>query len=182
MTTAISQSDIKFALALAARHARKVPWMRDEFESAAMVGLAAAHRTFDPDRNAAFQTFAYWRIVGSIKDAARSWELSGYRQRTGKRHKNKPKIKSLCHEDKLKIGAIDSLPVGWEIEHHDEILAIARQLPRAHRHVFVTHLTCANARSGVEAARVIGIDPTRVSQIMTNARQKLTTYQETTRA
>jgi RNA polymerase sigma factor (sigma-70 family) len=53
---------------------RKVPSRIDEEEliSEGQVGLLRAARDFDPTRGAAFATYAYWRIRGSMLDWIRS--------------------------------------------------------------------------------------------------------------
>ncbi len=44
---------------------------RDEFVAAGMEGLITARKRYDPERGAAFRTFAYYRVRGAIIDHAR---------------------------------------------------------------------------------------------------------------
>jgi RNA polymerase sigma factor (sigma-70 family) len=54
---------------------------RDEIESAAYVGLIGAVERFNPDDGVAFNTFAYQRVCGAVKDWMRQMDQGATRTR-----------------------------------------------------------------------------------------------------
>lgn len=67
---------IPLALATARKFAYGWGWIRDEMESAALVALVEAARTFDPARNVRFATFLRKRLMGALLDTRRSMSQS----------------------------------------------------------------------------------------------------------
>ncbi len=70
---ALIRDHVPYAHRLADQIRRRVlPWIpRDDLLSAAHEGLVVAAQRYDPARGAAFSTFAYYRIRGSVMDHAR---------------------------------------------------------------------------------------------------------------
>jgi RNA polymerase sigma factor (sigma-70 family) len=52
---------------------------RDDFESAACLGLIEAAQTYDSSKHVKFPTFARRRILGELRDVKRDMQLSGWR-------------------------------------------------------------------------------------------------------
>lgn len=59
------------ALATARKFAYGWGWIREEMESAALVALVEAARTYDPARNVRFATFLRKRLIGALLDTRR---------------------------------------------------------------------------------------------------------------
>lgn len=62
---------VPLALSIARKFSVNWSWMKDEMESAALVALVEAARTFDPDRNVKFSTFLRKRLFGALLDTRR---------------------------------------------------------------------------------------------------------------
>ena len=87
---------IPMAKALAKPLKRSWPMERDELDSAAMLALVQAAKSFDPSRNVKFATFARYRIWGAPRDVQRGLIAAGWRGDT----ENAPKIGS--HDDECR--------------------------------------------------------------------------------
>ncbi len=62
---------VPLALSIARKFSVNWSWMKDELESAALVALVEAARTFDPGRNVKFSTFLRKRLFGAMLDTRR---------------------------------------------------------------------------------------------------------------
>jgi RNA polymerase sigma factor (sigma-70 family) len=160
-----SQAEVDFATAIARGCGRAAPHLADEFESAALLGLAKAARGFDPGRGVRFTTYAAPVVLGAIKDAARRWKPRGF-----KRDPDAPAVLPLSGADPdgdpVDPPDPEALPVGHEAEHADEVAGLAQRLAPGHRLAFVAafeHTTLA------AAGRAVGLSESRVSQILGEA-------------
>lgn len=177
----ITPEDVAWAKGVAANHARKVPFMADEYESAALLGLVEASLSFDPGRGAKFRTHAARRVVGAIKDVSRSEEVCGYRRswRASNPGADAPHVdsiyKAVGHRDDGVLvdltGAIASadLPIGWEAEYQDEVEGLSRRLPVENQASFRAFFGRADAATMKRAGAAAGVSESRVSQIIGNS-------------
>lgn len=169
---------IQMALKIAYPWASMFRHLGDDIESAALVGLCQAARLFDPGMGLMFSTIAVRRIRGAVADFLRREVPHGFRY-TPSFRKDMPKVLplSLCFESEKGVGSdsiavslidllpSDDLPVGWEIESEDEVLAILGNLPagRAYEGLrwFYLRADCQTLRRAGEAA---GLTESRMSQ------------------
>lgn len=178
----VQLDDVREACKLAHRFARRSGMLHflDEWESAAVFGLGQAAVAFQPDEGVRFWTFAHARVVGAILDAARRSFPRGYR-RSERRAAGQngeawqpPILLSLSKE----VGGTylipsEDLPVGWEIEEHDEIERHARRLTPPVARVFRVHY--ARSRLQSRTARILGLCESRVSKALRDAHIALAT-------
>lgn len=78
---AADPAHLELARDLASHHARRWPGMRNEFLSAALLGLCQAAADYDPAHGTAFPSYAFTRVKGAILDSARMAGMKGYRRR-----------------------------------------------------------------------------------------------------
>lgn len=70
---------VPLAISIARKFSSNWYWLRDEMESAALVALVEAARTFDPGRNVRFPTFLRKRLYGALLDTRRQMCQSAMR-------------------------------------------------------------------------------------------------------
>jgi RNA polymerase sigma factor (sigma-70 family) len=134
---------IALAVRIARRMAAPCPRLAEEFESAALLGLAEAAAAFDPGAGASFATYAAIRIAGAIRDAARRERPSGYRRAEEIRPgEAAPRVRPLHapagpggEDAPADLLASAELPVGWEAESQDGVRRLIRDLPGRHKAV-----------------------------------------------
>lgn len=145
------------ALSTARKFSSGWGWIRDEMESAALVALVDAARTFDPSRNVHFPTFLRKRLFGALLDTRRQMCQSFARfdpidmgdddfaefVRT-KSHSNLSPDEVLDFDERI-VGNSedrDEIPL---CEVHDSLRAEFRTLPQRHREVmdgiYIRHLS-----------------------------------------
>lgn len=134
------------------------PSARDEFASAAMLGLVEAAESFDPERDVKFATFARHRIRGALRDVQRRLVALGWRCDAA----NAPRIYGDVVESRGRVlGVEPDAPVGTEMEARDEIEHRLKALPprtaQALRLIYLCRCTQG------EAARRIGCSQSRMS-------------------
>ena len=145
---------MELAMAVAATYARKVRYLADEIESAAMVGLAEAWHSYDPGRGVMFAAYAQTRIRGAIADCLRSWGLAGYRRH---RADGAPEVMPLSDVADECVFHADELPVGWELESIDAVHALTETLPQRQRGVIRHRYTRARYASWKATGRKFGV-------------------------
>jgi hypothetical protein len=154
-----------WALRVIARVVGRHPRLRADLESAALVGLCQAAAAYDPDLGHEFRTFAKSRLFGAVVDEMR-------RSTPGYRHRNTapPTIVPL-DGDPVADGRD---PVGWEIEYHDGVGALAGRLGgTTKRAVFLARHTRADCRRWADAGRVAGVKTARACQAVQEAYREL---------
>jgi RNA polymerase sigma factor (sigma-70 family) len=170
----VTESDVARARRLACVFAaRSGVWrMLDDWESAALLGLARAARDFDPARGYRFWTYAHPLVVGSIQDEARSTLPVGFRRIECP--EDAPVVLSI--DAPIDDGALirdlllaDDEPADWMAEYQDEVESLARQcIPSVARVVMAHYLTAGQGQR--ETGRRLGLSGSRVSQCLATAR------------
>lgn len=183
----VTERDIERAKAAAVAYANRTGTFHlvDEWESAALVGLAEAALSFDPDRGVRFWTHALPRVQGSIFDAARSLMPGGYRRSWLKRMRDAgleatiPQTESIdqVHELDDSCRSFAELipdtagPIGWEYEWQDELEGLARKLPGTVGSAFRTYYGLAPTMK--VTGRLLGYSESRISQCLRQAHEIL---------
>jgi RNA polymerase sigma factor (sigma-70 family) len=154
-------------------------WMRDEFRSAALEALVVSARRYDPDQGTTFRQFALRRIQGAVQDCRRSLRLKGFRRRhdapflaslsSGLSPEREEKYQGDTLGDMIPSG---DLPVGWEIEAIDEVIARLRPLPRTRAEAMRLQLTVAGMDQQQIGQR-LGVSQSRIFQILRDGLQRL---------
>lgn len=127
----------------------------EEIQSAAYYGLVQAANKFDPNKKVAFTTYAYARISGAIQDYLR--ELSwGTRKQSLKRQE----LTEQAFEHKYKT--IDSLVFN--------LSAINKKICK---------LYYEESMGMAEIAKIYKVNPSRISQILSQSRLEIKQYLET---
>lgn len=156
---------------IARKMTRRRPWDYDEAYSVALVALDEAIRKSPVTA----ETVVPEEYFGNHADHIISWRVADHLRRDrpkGYRSSRERKTQGFCpavysadladHDP-----ADDRLPVGWEVDSEDFVLALSRRLPRRDQEVFrVAYLHAAAAGSQRRAAALLGITQARVSQII----------------
>lgn len=121
---------VSLATSVAAAFAARMWVLRDEFRSAALLGLTLAARRYDPHRDGVdFWAFARRRVVGEIIDAIRYDPVHG-RGRSGHDAQKRMQAEQVGDHDDFVFVSRDK-PVGWEIESEDAVEAIVLALVKS---------------------------------------------------
>lgn len=138
------------------------PALRDEFASAAHLGLVEAAGAFDPNRQVRFATFARIRILGSLRDVKRREVPLGYRSAPWEA----PVVCAMPFRPE-EIGRVltgePDEPVGAAIEAIEEVERWLRKLPR--RHAAACRQIYLHDRTPAEIARLLGCSPSRIANL-----------------
>lgn len=146
---------MELARVMARVQARRYPRWRDDWESAAYLGLVQAAQMFDPTRGVKFDTFARPRIAGSMLDARRGLGPAGWKRI--RLQGPAPRTKTLdC--DVADRGASS---VGTDLERSDDFDALVRHLYPGER--VVIRLRYFEDLSQDEIAQRIGCSQANVS-------------------
>jgi RNA polymerase sigma factor (sigma-70 family) len=149
-------------LALARYLAR--PWMqlfpdsREDFHTAARLGLLRAARTFDPSRGVTFSKFARHHILGGLADVRR-------KVMRRKRAQIVPGwVAADTRRSGLRLAFIHGEPpVGHQIEAHDQVERMLRTLPV--KHAAACRSLYLEGRTTDQAASDLGYSPTRIAAL-----------------
>lgn len=162
---------------------RGLPHLVDDATGEAMVGLMQAVRSYDPDRGTQFSTHAIHRIRGAVLDFFRSEQIGGYRQRSGKKHKHIPKVKSIDGMKSAMSAAPEydvneSRPFLWQeidphsatsielIEWHDDLDRLARMSGgRSEAELLRLYYGGGAGASMKAVGKAMGLSESRISQI-----------------
>jgi hypothetical protein len=89
------------ALGTARRWARESPWLREEFEAEALLGLVKAAASFEPGRGLAFDTPLRWALRAARQRVYRAARQRVYRaaRPLGWRHETSPGDPPVLHGD-----------------------------------------------------------------------------------
>lgn len=163
----VGPREVAFARAVAKKLARKFPHLADELESAAMLGLAEAARSFDPARNDEFLGFASNRVRGACLDAVRAAEPLGYRRRA-----EKPAIASLSlrrHDDGTEWADLIPAPEDRSAAHAESAEAVRSLLrPYGPAGLALARYYAEDGHTIRRVGEALGVSESRASQI--NAR------------
>jgi hypothetical protein len=172
----LAEAHLGLARSIAARHAAKLPRLADDLESAALLGLWRAALDFDAGRCVPFRAYARLRIAGEVRDLLRGCLPLGYGPRARAACPGLAVPKVYAESDRPagprgRAGDLASLPadegpVGWELEHEEEVEALARRLGGSAAAVVRAYgLDCRGVtREG--AAQVAGVSAIRASQVL----------------
>jgi hypothetical protein len=174
----LAEAHLGLARSIAARHAAKLPRLADDLESAALLGLWRAALDFDAGRGVPFRAYARLRIAGEVRDLLRGRLPLGYGPRaraacpglaipTIRVESDRPDGRDATPgAGMLASLPADECPVGWELEHEEEVEALARRLGGSAAAVVRAYgLDCRGVtREG--AARVAGVSAIRASQVL----------------
>ena len=161
---------LNFARQFARQFCRSLPSHVDvdAVESDALLGLILAARAFDPLRGVIFTTYAKRRIRGAI--------LDGLRERQGRGQRQHMRFVSLSTPmgDEVTLGDVladRGLPVDSALEQTEEIARLLRPARRVARRLVREHFI--EGYSQEEIARRHGLSPSRVSQLIHEARKRI---------
>jgi DNA-directed RNA polymerase specialized sigma24 family protein len=121
---------------IAAAHARRRPWLADDFESDALLRLWQVAKLYvaRPDRGVAFADLLKWHVRRACLDTIARARPLGYRsRRVAELPASLPGRLSL---DDLPAGPDPDgcrLPVGWEADSEDALRALCARLSPRHR-------------------------------------------------
>ena len=128
----------------------------DEIEAAAFMGLVEAARKYDPEKNDEFAAYAYPRIVGAIRDYLRELRW-GSRSNPVTVAEVYIYEEELCQpEERREDGFFDKLTVN-----------LTKTNKTVMRQYYVDELKIR------EIATIMGVNESRVSQVLTESRVKL---------
>jgi RNA polymerase sigma factor (sigma-70 family) len=147
---------LPMARALAKPFKEQFPDIWEEFESAACLALVEAARSFEPEREVKFSTFARQRIWGGLRDVRRD-HLSRARHEY---HAPEGTVKGMPIIEEL---AVERHGVGEEMEAVEAVESWLRKLPR--QHAEVCRLIYLDERTHAEVARYLGFSPSRITYI-----------------
>jgi hypothetical protein len=183
----LAEAHLGLARSIAAKYAAKLPRLADDLESAALLGLWRAALDFDAGRGVPFGAYARLRIAGEVRDLLRGRLPLGYgpRARAARPGLAVPKVyaESDRPDDLLAtwgaggpemgrwsdpLGSIpaDECPVGWELEHEEEVESIARRLGGSAAAVVRAYGLDCRGVTGEGAAGVAGVSASRASQVL----------------
>ena len=137
------------------------PHWRDEFESASCLALVEAARSFDPDRNIKFATFARFRIRGALMDVGREMLLPGFED-----EESPPGVVTLTpfNEEHGKVlVSSEPPPVGDDVDDIDAVEHWLRKLPR--RHAALCRLYYVHGKTQAEIAGAFGCSQSEVTRL-----------------
>src|SRR6266496_140476 len=153
------------------RHVRK-----DDLESAAMLGLAQAARSFDPDRGIAFERHASNRIRGALLDELRGadWASRSVRSKARRMQRTADELAVELGHEPTRVQLAAQLGVDTQalerLEENvhraylvDAVLALPERLRQVVRGYFFEE------RPMHEIADELGVTESRVSQLRTEA-------------
>jgi DNA-directed RNA polymerase specialized sigma24 family protein len=165
----LAEAHLGLARSIAAKYAAKLPRLADDLESAALLGLWRAALDFDPGRGVPFRAYARLRIAGEVRDLLRGRLPLGYgpRARAACPGLAVPKV----YAESDRAGELASLPahegpVGWELEHEEEVEALARRLGGSAAAVVRAYGLDCRAVTREGAALVAGVSAIRASQVL----------------
>lgn len=169
---AADPANLQYAAALAGRAARKAsPGRREELRSAAMYGLVAAARLYDPARGVPFGAFLALCVRGAISHYRRDLRLCGFRHPHRTPRARPPAVYELKCAAGLWAPAAPDREPGTDAA--ELVTVLARRLPPEVRRPFVE---AAAHDTRHAAARALGISRTRLSQRLEEARAILREY------
>jgi len=152
-------------LPLARRLAKpfKAAWApyRDDFESAACLGLIEAAQTYDSSKQVKFPTFARRRILGELRDVKRDMQLSGWRD-----SENPPTVRHLGNESEPAgrvLCTTPQPPVEKVLEARETFEHWLTRLPKVHAKV--CRLIYLEDLTGRQAGTSLGRSKTRINII-----------------
>jgi DNA-directed RNA polymerase specialized sigma24 family protein len=170
----LSERYIPLARAMAGPFQRACPSEADEFESAAMLALVEADRSFDPSRNVGFAAYARYRIWGALMDARRATVPCGWRWRAGASAGEAPRVGSLAADSerhgRVLLAESDG-PVGGDLEAAESLEATLRGLPALFADVIRQIYILGRTRTA--AARALGQDRRSMSRLHDLAVERL---------
>ena len=147
---------IPMARALAKPFKNQFPDSWEDFESAACLALVEAARSFEPEREVKFSTFARRRIWGGLCDV---------RRRRLTRSRNECPMADGCPTS-IRLTeevAADIRPVGAEMEAVEALESWMRKLPR--QHAQACRMIYLDDRTHAEVARALGVSPSRITYL-----------------
>lgn len=143
---------------------------KDEFESAACLALVEAARSFDPQRNIQFATFARFRIRGALVDVGRALELPGWEDNP----EDAPNVVSLTpfsEEHGSVLIAYSPARVGSEFEDIDAVEHLLKKLPKKHATVCRMHYIYGKTQG--EIARMLACSQSEITRLHKKALELL---------
>jgi RNA polymerase sigma factor (sigma-70 family) len=135
---------------------------RDEFESAACLALVEAARSFDPERNIQFATFARFRIRGALVDVGRVMGISGFEDDPD----DAPGVGTLTpfsEEHGNVLIAAKPPAVGSELEDIDAVEHMLKKLPK--KHAVVCRMQYLYGKTQAEIAEILGCSQAEVTRL-----------------
>jgi RNA polymerase sigma factor (sigma-70 family) len=159
---AMAEQFLPLARALARPLKQMFPHWKDDFESAACLALVEAARSFDPERNIRFATFARFRIRGALFDVGRSMSLAGWEGD----HENAPdlvRLTPLNEEFGIVLNSVRDPEVGADVDAIDAVEQWLRKLPR--RHAEVCRRYYIDGKTQAEVAGEMGVSQSEITRI-----------------
>lgn len=128
----------------------------EELQSAAYLGLVESAQSYQPDENDCFAAFAVWRIIGAVRDYLR--ELTW-----GSRANPQKMVPIYAYEDQLYS---DNATI--DCEFFEDFI---KHLPTPNKTTM--RLYYFENKKIAEIAEIFGCNQSRVSQILTDSRNRL---------
>lgn len=165
-------------LKIAERFAAKFPHLREEFLSAAGETACRVARRYDPACGAKLEAYGSRRMNGACLDVMRNCGSILGTHRVGKTvNRTPPPVESIHRFDAAEGRRFDipsdELPVGWEAESEDFVLATTRDLPGKYRDVVRKKLLHAATPTFGALGKEMGLDSTRANQLYLNGADML---------
>jgi DNA-directed RNA polymerase specialized sigma subunit len=152
---------IRRARRIAGRVARTAPHLAEDLESAALLGLVHAARTWDPSAGVPFSAHAAIRCRGEAREFRRKWGATGTTRRRSTRRP--PAAEPLVDV------ADDAPPVGWEVDSADAVDAVARRLPPRVGEAVRRRFLCADGRTFEGVGRAMGLSTSGAQKLIDEA-------------
>jgi DNA-directed RNA polymerase specialized sigma24 family protein len=152
---------------IARAHARRRPWLADDFESDALLRLWQVARLYAarPDRGVAFADLLKWHVRRACLDTIARARPLGYRRSRPARRRGVPPARLSL--DDLPAGPDPDgcrLPVGWEADSEDALRALCGRLSPRHR-ALVERLYLHAATPDYETlGRALAVHPANVGR------------------
>jgi RNA polymerase sigma factor for flagellar operon FliA len=168
----VTQDHLCWARAMAREKARGDEGLYQDLESAAMLGLAQAARSWRPDGGAAFRTHAYKRMHGAMADELRKRD---HLPRSARQAVSAGLAEDPGPPTPLSDELVDELVDPTLALEHVETAALLRDAIHAlpDRERFVMWLRLEDELPLREIGQLLGVTESRVSQIATKALERL---------
>ena len=162
---------VALAKSLSRPYKLRWPTFREEFEGTSMLALVEAAESFDPTRAVRFATFAQYRISGALRTLQSSIIATRKPAIPGGPPILPGDLGRTADGEGHILGIAPDPPVGWHHEAREVVDRWLRGLPA--RYAAACREIYVHGRTQVEAARVLGLSQSRLSDMHQRALEML---------